>query len=238
MAVKLKRLGACAVVIILATADAAAEVTRSQTIGAEGKREHIFYSEGKKIAVQTIDDDGNVTGTVGTIPDGTAIEYYDNGKMKATWNYQSGKLDGICTVYFENGELMFFNNYKEGKRDGTTMSYYEGQKLKYRYEYKDGKLNGMVKKYYRNGTLAFEWNYTMGEREGTAKAYFKSGAVKAAWYFKDDRLEDITRVYHKDGAIKYIDTYRKGYKINRKAYDTKGKLEFEQDYPAEAGDTK
>ncbi len=30
-----------------------------------------------------------------------------------------------------------------------------------------------------------------------------------------------------------IDTYKKGAKINRKWYDMKGKLEFDQDYPTE-----
>ena len=32
-------------------------------------------------------------------------------------------------------------------------------------------------------------------------------------------------------GIATIDTYKNGQKINRKSYDERGKLEFDQDYP-------
>jgi len=55
--------------------------------------------------------------------------------------------------------------------------------------------------------------------------------------YKDNRLHGPSwRYYDYDKAevgfqVKYLDTYRNGERINRKAYDTNGKLIFDQDYP-------
>ena len=38
------------------------------------------------------------------------------------------------------------------------------------------------------------------------------------------------KLYRKDGSLAYIDVYKGGEKINRKAYDVRGRLEFDQDY--------
>ena len=210
---------------------ASAEITRKSISNPDGTIEYVFYSEGKEISKQILDEDKNVVKAIGKIPDGAVKEYYENGKLKAKWNYKNGNLDGLCKIYFENGELMFKNNYKNGKRDGITKTYYRGLRLRYKYEYKDGKLEGVVKKYYRNGKLAFEWNYKDDKREGTAKSYFKNGLLKAVWNYKSDQLDGTIRIYYKNGEMRYIDTYRNGQRINRKAYDRKGKLEFDQDYP-------
>ena len=94
-------------------------------------------------------------------------------------------------------------------------------------------MEGTVKKYHRNGTLVSTWSYKEGKREGLTETYFKNGSLKARWNYKGGQLDGVTRTYYESGGIKYIDTYRDGCKINRKAYTTKGKLEFDQDYPTE-----
>lgn len=228
---KVKRIAGCLLLVLLSTTIVSAEVTRKLIKNPDETVELVFYGEEKEVARQTLDEDENILKTIGKIPDGVVKEYYKSGKLRAEWNYKNGELEGTCNIYFENGELMFKNNYKSGKRDGVTKSYYRGLRLRYKYEYKDGKLEGTVKKYHKNGKLSFGWKYKDGRREGTAKSYFKSGSLKAKWNYKGDQLDGITRIYYKSGGIKYIDTYRGGYKINRKAYDNRGKLEFDQDYP-------
>ena len=49
-------------------------------------------------------------------------------------------------------------------------------------------------------------------------------------HFESDKLEGLSKWYYENGVIKYIDTYKSGQRINRKSYDTVGKLEFEKDY--------
>ena len=217
----MKRVTVCLLLVLLTTSYVYAESIRKKIVNPDGTEMFVFYSDGKEVAKQTLDEDENIVRTIGKIPDGTVKEYYKSGKLKAEWNYKIGKLDGMCKVYFENGNLMSKNSYKDDKRDGITKSYYRGLRLKYRYEY------------YKNGQLAYEWKYKDGKREGMTKAYFQNGSLKTRWNHKGDQLDGVIRTYHKSGGIKYIDTYRDGHKINRKAYDSKGKLEFDQDYPTE-----
>lgn len=219
--------------VALSPAVAYAEVSRKIVKNTDRTEQVFFYSGGREVAKKVLDEDGNVIKTIGKIPDGIVKEYYESGKLKSEWNYKNGKLEGICKTYYESGELMFKYNYKEGKQDGITRSYYRNGRLKYEYKYRDGKLEGTIKKYYRNGKLAFEWNYKDGKREGITKSYYRSGSQRAEWNYGDNRLDGITRIYYENGGIQYIDTYKNGQKVNRKAYDSKGKLEFDQDYPVE-----
>jgi len=227
----MKRMTVYLLLILLRTAIVYAELFMETISNPDGTIEHIFYSDGKEIAKQILDEDENIIKTIGKIPDGIVREYYESGKLKAEWNYEKGKPDGICKTYYESGELMFEYNYKDGDREGITRSFYMSGRLKYEYKYRGGKLDGTVKKYYRNGNIAFVWKYKDGKREGIAKSYSKNGSLKAKWNYKDDQLNGMIRIYYKSGGIKYIDTYRGGYKVNRKAYEQRGKLEFDQDYP-------
>jgi antitoxin component YwqK of YwqJK toxin-antitoxin module len=109
--------------------------------------------------------------------------------------------------------------------------YYESGALKAEWSYKDGKLEGLAKRYYESGALKAEVNYKDGKPEGIHKQYYKSGALKTEASFRDGNLEGISKHYYDNGEIRYIDTYKNGQKIDRKAYDEEGKLEFEHGYP-------
>ncbi len=50
-------------------------------------------------------------------------EYYPNGRLKAEWNYDNGKLGGISKVYYEGGKLQYEVHYKDGKQEGITKKY-------------------------------------------------------------------------------------------------------------------
>ena len=43
--------------------------------------------------------------------------------------------------------------------------------------------------------------------------------------------EVLEKIYYKNGGISFLNTFKNGQKINRKAYGKTGKLEFDQDYP-------
>jgi antitoxin component YwqK of YwqJK toxin-antitoxin module len=214
------------------------EIVRKVISSPEGKEEHVFYRGEKEVARQMLDEDENIIKTVGEIPDGIIREYYERGGVKAEHNYKSNKLEGMSKVYYENGNLNFKCNYIDGKKEGVCKLYYKNGGTKYAYEYKTGKLDGLVKKYYRNSKLASEWHYRDGKREGITKSYNKNGSLKTEWNYKNDKLDGIARIFYDKGEIQYIETYKKGYKINRKAYDKRGKFEFEQDYPYEEMDEK
>ena len=48
--------------------------------------------------------------------------------------------------------------------------------------------------------------------------------------YKDGKQDGKFKEYRKDGSLEYLDTYKNGVKLNRKAYDEEGKLKFEQNY--------
>ena len=58
-----------------------------------------------------------------------------------------------------------------------------------------------------------------GKMEGIGKLYYESGNLRQEGNFKDDKQDGITKTYYPNGGIMYIDIYRNGQKINRKAYD-------------------
>jgi antitoxin component YwqK of YwqJK toxin-antitoxin module len=207
------------------------ETIRKTVYNSAGTKEYVFYTAEGEVARQTLDEDENVMRTVGEIPDGINREYYESGRIKAECTYRVNKLEGMSTVYYENGKMSYKCNYADGKKDGLCKSFYDNGNIKYEYEYKKGKFDGSVKKYYKNYKIAAEWDYREGKRQGLTTSYNKNGSLKAEWSYKNDQLDGITRIYYDKGGIEYIDTYKDGYQINRKAYDRRGKFEFEQEYP-------
>jgi antitoxin component YwqK of YwqJK toxin-antitoxin module len=65
------------------------------------------------------------------------------------------------------------------------------------------------------------------------RAYYDSGRLWTEESYKDNEPHGTSKEFYPGGEIKYIDTYKKGQKINRKTYDESGKLLSEQDYPTE-----
>jgi len=141
-------------------------------------------------------------------------------------------LAEVKKEYYPSGKLRYEWNYKNGKKEGIGKEYYESGKIEKEYNFKDGKQDGITKRYYKSGELSSECTYKEGKEEGISKYYYdyESGALRAEFNYKGGKKEGISRVYYPNGEIQYIDTYKNGQRTNRKAYDEKGKLEFEQDY--------
>ena len=87
------------------------------------------------------------------------------------------------------------------------------------------------KEYYEKGKLKRETTFKNNKQEGPSKIYYESGALKSEFNYKNGKLEGPEIIYAKNGVISSIDTYKNGQKINKRSYDKKGKLEFDQDYP-------
>ncbi len=85
--------------------------------------------------------------------------------------------------------------------------------------------------YYKSGELEAEGNYKNDKLEGVFKGYYKSGELKLEANYINDKREGLERMYYESGGYQYIDTYKNGKKINRKAYTKGGKLKFDKDYP-------
>jgi len=74
---KIKGLAIGALLIVVSSAAVYAEVTSEISLKADGTREVAFYSRGKEIAKQIIDDGENIIEATGKIPDGIVTHYYE-----------------------------------------------------------------------------------------------------------------------------------------------------------------
>jgi antitoxin component YwqK of YwqJK toxin-antitoxin module len=185
--------------ILLIPAILFAEVVRKTIKAPDGKLVAVYYSNGKEIAREILDKDGNIIKRIGKIPDGIVKEYHKNGKLRREDNYKDGKLDGICKTYHENGKLWIEWNYKDGKL-----------------------MNAICKIYYENGKLWVEWNYKDGKRNGISKEYYKNGKLKNEWNYKDGKLNGITKVYYKNGKLWSEANFKNGKVINIRTYGPNG----------------
>ena len=79
--------------------------------------------------------------------------------------------------------------------------------------------------------MGTEINYKNDKADGVAKSYYESGQLHEEGNFKNGEKNGIAKWYFENGEKRYIDTYKNGQKINRKAYDRRGRLKSDQDYP-------
>ncbi|MFH1825249.1 MAG: hypothetical protein ABH873_08535 [Candidatus Firestonebacteria bacterium] len=115
----------------------------------------IFYRDGKEIARKVFDIDGNIKEVIGKIPDGIAIEYRKNGKIREERSYKNGELNGLSKQYDINGNKTIEGIFKDGKLELTRKYDTEG-KPRLESNYKNNRLNGATKKYYDNGKVIEE----------------------------------------------------------------------------------
>ena len=171
-------------------------------------------------------------------PDGKleSHTYYKSGRLERIESYKNGKLEGITCEYYDKDDfsssVRAIANYKDGKLDGLNKLYRENGKLFLEIMFRNGELNGEVKTYYENGVLSLEINYKNDKQNGIGRSYTENGMLGEESNWKDGKQDGITKTYWQNSdIIAYIDTYKNGEKINRKAYGREGKLEFDQDYP-------
>jgi antitoxin component YwqK of YwqJK toxin-antitoxin module len=158
-------------------------------------------------------------------------EYNRNGNLKAKWNYQEHKLNGISKSYlldgtfsewkYQNGELLIGNsfyksgkifekyNFKKGKRDGKAFRFYETGEKEITWNYKnDSLLNGIG--YYQTGEKKFDYNYKNGVAQGISLEYYRTGEKKMEWNYSNGELNGISIQYLKNGKKKAKWNYKNG----------------------------
>jgi len=73
---------------------------------------------------------------------------------------------------------------------------------------------------------------------GISKMYYETGKLLCELNYKNDKPDGIFKKYHENGEYAFIKTYSNGELIKKRAYDNKGKLEFEEDYQPTIGEVK
>ena len=133
----------------------------------------LFRYEGKVVA--RMERDKNKLKLVeGKIPDGTIVEKYPNGNIKAIILRSHGTRVGPAISLFENGNV---------KGEGF---------------YKNGYPEGISRRYYKNGNLFVESKMTEGKNI-YYKEFHKNGRLKQKIQYKSNGTEWIK--YDRDGNV-------------------------------------
>lgn len=191
-----------------------------------GKLEGIikeFYPDGTTAAVKNYKA-GELNGPV--------KEYYPNGSIKEEASYVNGELSGILRKYSDTGTVIFREEYHEGELNGVYKEYYVNGKIKVEAEYMNGKKEGFQKEYDPSGILLAEYNYSMGKLEGQSRKYYEDGTIQMIANYSGDKQDGETKIFsnnNSDSPI-YIDIYKSGKRVKRKAYSAKGQLIFTLNY--------
>jgi antitoxin component YwqK of YwqJK toxin-antitoxin module len=90
--------------------------------------------------------------------------------------------------------------------------------------------HGTYTKWYENGEKKFEANYRYGLAHGKATLWNENGIKREESTYVDGKRHGISKIYDEHGNLEFKDTYQAGKKINRKAFDSAGKLIFDQNY--------
>ncbi|MFH1619295.1 MAG: hypothetical protein ABIG11_05255 [bacterium] len=124
----------------------------------------VYMADGKEVAKETVNKDGNVISKTGEIPDGVVRERYDNGRLKSEKTFKSGAAEGPAKGYFPDGKKIQTSAfYKNNKPEGVLKIYGDSGNLLYEQNFKDGLLDGFFREYDDMGMLRTEIFYREGQ---------------------------------------------------------------------------
>lgn len=128
-------------IAVLLVGSACAKVKDDDKVKVEVIRE--FYPDGKlKLETETRD----------SVRWGRATEYYENGSVKAKYNFVKGEVDGIYRLFYPDGQVMGVENISKGLLHGDFIYYYWSGNKKASGKYYKGDRVGMHYEYFDNSS--------------------------------------------------------------------------------------
>jgi Uncharacterized protein conserved in bacteria len=141
--------------------------------------------------------------------EGTAFNYYPDGKVLQTFTYNAGKKEGLSKEYDKDGNIITLLEYtndflvsrdrinrtdKNGLKQGDWKEFYQNGRIKTEKSYKDDLVHGYYKEYDIHGKLVLTMLYENG-------AIVKSRV-------EDEPDIEIVNKHDEDGKLIYSGPYR------------------------------
>ena len=103
---------------------------------------------------------------------------YENGHVKAQYNFLDGKEHGPTKLFYADGNLKEEGNYNYGVKTGTWTSWnQEGKKIGIVSFDEKGNRDGIWEVWDDNGTKRAYMEYKKGKRAGTWKTWDENGKL-------------------------------------------------------------
>ena len=179
----------------------------------EGADKFIFYKNKKKLGEAVWDSYGEFDILSGDIPDGVYKQYYDAGKLRRTFTFKDGELNGWSKEYYISGKIEREGYFKNNKEVGISKIYYDTGVLKGESTYVDGVKDGETKLFYKTGNIKAKMNFKDNQPEGLQVMYYQSGNIETKVYFEGGVKNGPIKQYYESGKIKMTGTLDDG-KLN------------------------
>lgn len=150
----------------------------------------------------------------GDIPDGTVLEYYENGEVMLEKNYHNSQKNGPYKLYYPSGEL-----WKEGRFASDQII--------------------RLKTYAENGKLLSDKIFAeiVSIKAGNTEVFYKNGREIARWTHNEDgtikkygeTIDGIVQ-YYVNKTLKEEHIYDEGRLASIKKYNKKGQVASERKF--------
>ncbi|MBQ6223861.1 MAG: hypothetical protein IJJ58_01680 [Campylobacter sp.] len=195
--------------------------------------ERIFFDNGKEVARQILNQQGEVVKENGKVYTGHAKEFYSNGSLKREAYFEKGLPQGKVNIYDQNGRIIAIEQYEKGLKNGQTLLYNFVQNVlsEERVDYKSGLIDGKHQLFGPNGKLILTEEYKADKLNGTREIFFQNGRPSSKEHYKDGKLEGTRQLYYESGQILYEEFYVNGkLQGQRKGYYPDGSLYLQESY--------
>ncbi|PXY45909.1 toxin-antitoxin system YwqK family antitoxin [Flavobacterium hydrophilum] len=157
-----------------------------------------------------------------------------NGSVKVKGAFEKGKRTGEWNYLYPTGITRLNESYVNGKTSGISTNYYLNGDLSSKYNYTNDTISGRYETYDGNKVNQI-YNYEKGEQNGPFQTFYANGKVSVEGFMVANDVAYDKFIYTQNGNISIIEHYIDGYMVNRKTFDTNGKLENEIDYKNKNG---
>ncbi|KPK86972.1 MAG: hypothetical protein AMS27_03840 [Bacteroides sp. SM23_62_1] len=160
----------------------------------------IYNESGNVVAEGIIDVEGN--------REGPWKEYYQDGKIRATGNYQNNERSGKWVFYYKNGKVEQTGDFIRGRTTGIWTWYYENGIMSREESYFNGKEDGIMIEYSTDGRILTRGDYVEGEKEG--EWYYRVGDHIETGYYITGLRDGLWRYFYNDSTLKFEGKYLQG----------------------------
>ncbi len=168
----------------------------------EGADKFIFYKNRERLGEAIWGTDGEFDILSGDISDGVYKQYYDTGKLRRTFNFKNGELNGWCKEYYISGKIEREGFFKANKEVGVSKIYYNTGVIKGESTYVDGVKDGETKLFYKSGNIKAKMNFKNNQPEGLQVMYYESGNIETKVSFEDGVKNGAIKQYYESGKLK------------------------------------
>ena len=159
------------------------------------------------------------------LPEGTVIEYYENGQKESEGSYKDGKEDGLHKYWHENGQMSAEENWNDGKLEGKVFSWYENGQMSAEENWKDDNKNGKLTTWYENGQIESESYFNDHNEDGKWTNWHENGQVHSEGCSKDGQWDGKHTYWYESGQKEAEIIYKNGSREEENQWNEDGELQ-------------